>query len=155
MYRRFCVLLAAVALPLGGAGDAPLDRATLRGVMGVNVVIDPIAPEIQKEGVTMEGLRTRLEEKMRDAGIPLDTTSTAFLALRLRSVRAARGPLAITMTIGLYQAVTLVRDPKVKTATATWERTGGAVCHCIPVGEWDRGKQSEMRFPLCSAALFG
>ena len=58
---------------------------------------------------------------MRDAGIPLDTTSTAFLALRLRSVRAARGPLAITMTIGLYQAVTLVRDPKVKTATATWE----------------------------------
>ena len=121
MYRRFCVLLAAVALPLGGAGDAPLDRATLRGVTAVNVVIDPIAPEIEKEGVTIDGLRTRLEERMRGAGIQVDTTSTAFLALRLRSVRAARGPLAITMTIGLYQAVTLVRDPKVKTATATWE----------------------------------
>jgi hypothetical protein len=121
MYRRVCVLLAALALPLGGAGDAPLDRATLRGVTAVNVVIDPLAPEIEKEGVTMDGLRTRLEERMKDAGIQMDTTSNAFLALRVRSVRAARGPLAITMTIGLYQAVTLVRDPKVKTAAATWE----------------------------------
>ena len=121
MYRRVCLLLAALALPLGGAGDAPLDRATLRGVMAVNVVIDPVAPEMQKEGVTIEGLRTRLEERMRDAGIQIDATSTTFLALRLRSVRAARGPLAITMNIGLYQAVSLVRDPKVRTATATWE----------------------------------
>jgi hypothetical protein len=121
MYGRVCLLLAALALPLGGAGDAPLDRATLRGVMAVNVVIDPVAPEMQREGVTIEGLRTRLEERMRDAGIQIDTTSTTFLALRLRSVRAARGPLAIAMNIGLYQAVTLVRDPKVRTATATWE----------------------------------
>ena len=121
MYRRVCVLLIALALPLGGAGDAPLDRATLRGVTAVNVVMDPVDPEIQKEGVTMDGLRTRLEERLRDAGIQIDTASTAFVALRLRSVRAARGPFAITMTIGLYQPVTLVRDPKVKTATSTWE----------------------------------
>src|SRR5260370_14031907 len=121
MYRRVCVLLSALALPLGGAGDAPLDRATLRGVMAVNVVIDPVVPEIQKEGVTIDGLRMRLEERLRDAGIQIDTTSTEFVALRLRSVRAARGPFAIAVTIGLYQPVTLVRDPNVKTATATWE----------------------------------
>ena len=108
-------------MSLAGAGDAPLDRATLRGVTAVNVVIDPIGPEIQKEGVTIDGLRTRLEERLREAGIRLDTTSTAFVALRLRSVRAARGPVAIAVTIGLYQPVTLVRDPKVRTATSTWE----------------------------------
>jgi hypothetical protein len=121
MYRRVCVLLTALALPLAGAGDAPLDRATLRGVVAVNVVIDPVAPEIQKEGVTIDGLRMRLEEGLRDARIQIDTTGTAFLALRLRSVRAARGPLAIAITIALYQPVTLVRDPTVKTATTTWE----------------------------------
>jgi hypothetical protein len=121
MYRRLCVLLAALALPLAGAGDAPLDRATLRGVGSVGVVIDPVAPEIEKEGVTLDGLRMRLEEGLRNADIQMDTTSKAFLALRLRSVRAARGPLAIAITVGLYQPVTLVRDPTVKTATATWE----------------------------------
>ena len=78
MYRRVCILLTAFALPLVGAGDAPLDRATLRGVVAVNVVIDPVVPEIQKEGVTIDGLRMRLEEGLRDAGIQIDTTGTAF-----------------------------------------------------------------------------
>ena len=113
--------MIVLALPLAGAGDAPLDRATLRGIVAVNVVIDPVAPDIQKEGVTIDGLRMRLEEGLRNAGIQIDTSSTTFLALRLRSVRAARGPLSIAITIGLYQPVTLVRDPTVKTATATWE----------------------------------
>jgi hypothetical protein len=121
MHRTVCLLLIVLALPLADAGDAPLDRATLRGVVAVNIVIDPVAPEIQKEGVTIDGLRMRLEEGLRNAGIQNDTTATAFLALRLRSVRAARGPLAIAITIGLYQPVTLVRDPTVKTATPTWE----------------------------------
>jgi hypothetical protein len=121
MYRRVCVLLTALALSLAGAGDASLDRATLHGVTAVNVVIDPVGPEIQMEGVTIDGLRMRLEERLRDAGIQIDMTSTAFVALRLRSVRATRGPFAIAVTIGLYQPVTLVSDPNVKTATATWE----------------------------------
>jgi hypothetical protein len=110
-----------LALPLAGAGDAPLDRATLRGVVAVNVVIDPVAPEIQKEGVTIDGLQMRLEQGLRNAGIQVDAAGTAFLALRVRSVRAARGPLAIAITIGLYQPVILARDPTMKTATATWE----------------------------------
>jgi hypothetical protein len=121
MYRRVCVLLIALALPLGGAGDAALDRATLRGLMAVNVVIDPVAPEIQKEGATADLLRTRLEQRLRDAGVKIDTASTEFVGLRLTSVRAARGPFAIAVTIGLYQPVTLVRDRNVKTATQTWE----------------------------------
>ncbi len=119
------MLLIALALPLGGAGDAALDRATLRGLMAVNVVIDPVAPEIQKVGATADGLRTRLEQRLRDAGIKIDTASTEFVGLRVTSVRAARGPFAITITIGLYQPVTLVRDRNVKTATQTWE--AGAV----------------------------
>ena len=119
------MLLIALALPLGGAGDAALDRATLRGLMAVNVVIDPVAPEIEKVGATADGLRTRLEQRLRDAGIKIDTASTEFVGLRVTSVRAARGPFAITITIGLYQPVTLVRDRNVKTATQTWE--AGAV----------------------------
>lgn len=121
MYRRISLLLMAIALPAGGAGDAALDRATLRGVKSVNVVIDPVAAELQKEGATADVLRTRLEDRLREAGIPVDTTATEFVALRLTSVRAARGPFAIAATIGLYQPVVLVRDRTIKTATQTWE----------------------------------
>jgi len=122
------VLLMAFVLPAGGAGDAALDRATLRGVKAVNVVIDPVAADIQKEGATADALRTRLEDRLREAGIPVDAAANEFVALRLTSVRAPRGkllastgPFAIAATVGLYQPVVLVRDRNIKTATQTWE----------------------------------
>jgi hypothetical protein len=121
MHWRACVLAFAFATTLGGAGNAALDRATLRGIKSVNVVIDAVAPEIEKEGATTDSLRMRMEERLREAGIPIDTSSTVFVALRLTSVRAGRGPFAIAATIGLYQPVTLVRDKNLRTATQTWE----------------------------------
>jgi hypothetical protein len=121
MYTRLAVLLTALALTLAGAGDAVLDRATLRGVKAVNVVIDPISADIEREGATMDALRTRLESRLQEAGIKIDPASNEFVALRLTSVHAARGPFAIAATIGFYQSVTLARDRNVKTATQTWE----------------------------------
>ncbi|MEO8368598.1 MAG: hypothetical protein ABI806_05320 [Candidatus Solibacter sp.] len=121
MTRRVWVLMVALALPVGGAGDAALDRATLRGVKAFSVVIDPVAPEIQNQGATADGLRDRLEERLRDAGLKVDPASREFVGLRLMSVRAARGPFAIAASIALYQPVTLVRDSNLKTATQTWE----------------------------------
>ena len=121
MYRTVCLLLAAFVLPLGGAGDAALDRATLRGLTAVNVVIDPVAPEIQREGATAVALRARIEERLREAGIQVDAAGTNFVGLRLTSVRAGRGPFAIAFSVGLYQPVALVRDRNLRTATQTWE----------------------------------
>ena len=121
MIRKIFVLLTALALPLGGASDAALDRATMRGLKAVSVVIDPVAPEIQREGVTADALQTRLEERLRAAGVQVDAAAIEFVGLRLISVRAGRGPFAISASIGVYQPVTLVRDRNVKTATQTWE----------------------------------
>jgi len=121
MYSRVWILLAVLAAPLGGAGDAALDRATLRGVGGINVIVDTVPAELRKAGVTADEMRNRMEELLRHAGLKVDAASNEFLALHLTSVRAARGPFAVAATIGLYQPVTLVRDAKVKTATQTWE----------------------------------
>ena len=120
MYRKLRVLLLS-ALPLFGAGDEPTDRATLRGAVAFNVVIDPVAPDVEKEGATANAIRTRVEARLRDAGVKIDPASHVFVGLRLLSVRAPRGPFAIAATISVYQTVTLVRDPKVKTTTQTWE----------------------------------
>jgi hypothetical protein len=127
MYGKGLVLLAAMSLPLGGAGDARLDRATLKGLIAVNVVIDPVADELQKEGATSSALLSRLEERLGRGGVKVDESSPEFVALRLTSVHTARGPLpgriqfAVAATIGLYQPVLLVRDRNIRTATQTWE----------------------------------
>src|SRR6266542_4037733 len=75
MYRNVCVLLVILALPVGGASDALLDRATLRGATAFNVVIDPVAPDLEKEGATADAMRTRVEERLREDGIKIDTSS--------------------------------------------------------------------------------
>jgi hypothetical protein len=127
MYGKGLVLGVALVLSLGGAGDAKLDRATMRGITAVNVVIDPVAAELEDQGVTMGALQSRLESKLRDAGVNVDRSASEFVALRLTSVHSGGGrfpsrtTFAVATTIGLYQPVMLVRDHNIKTATQTWE----------------------------------
>jgi hypothetical protein len=115
------LLFLTMAAGLHAAGDAALDRATLRGIPAVNVVVDPIDEQLEKQGVTRSNLRARVEDRLAAANIPVDAARPEFVAVRLMSVRDTRGPVAVAITIALYQPVQLVRDPAVRTATQTWE----------------------------------
>jgi hypothetical protein len=123
MSRSLLLVAAILSVPFAttGAGNAPLDRATLRGLAGINVVVDRIDPQIESAGVTAEAVRARVEDRLRTGMIPIDASKPDFVAVRLTSVRAVRGPFAVAVTLGVYQPVALVRDAKVKTATQTWE----------------------------------
>ena len=103
------------------AGDSALDRGTLRGLTGVNIVVDKIDAQLEAAGVTADAVRSRLEDRLRAAGITVDTTKTDFVAVRMTGVRDNRGPFAVAITIGAYQPVVLARDKNLKTATQTWE----------------------------------
>ncbi len=113
------VLLAASLLR--ASGDAAIDRATMRGLKSVNVVLDPLATELTKAGLTQTELQTRLASRLKDAGVPVDPSATEFVGLRIMSVRNNRGPFAVAFNLGLYQPVVLVRDPNLKSAIPTWD----------------------------------
>lgn len=120
-HRILFAAMLALAPRLGtGAGDAPLDRATLRGVAAVGVVVDLIDPELQKLGVTQEAIQPRLEARLQAAHINIDKDAPEFLAFRITFVHG-KGPYALSVTAGLYQPVMLVRDHNLRTATQTWE----------------------------------
>jgi len=123
MDRRILLTLVLLLLPRAtrAAGDAPLDRATLRGLKGVAVVIDVLDPELQKLGITRDALITRLLGRLHSANIVIDPAATEFLGLRINSVRAGRGPFALSLSMGLYQPVLLSRNHDVRTSTQTWE----------------------------------
>jgi hypothetical protein len=123
MKWRIVLLLAILTPPLkvGAANDAPLERATLRGLKAVSVVIDTLDKELAQENLTQDALQSRVEQRLRNAGIPLGKDAHEFLGLRVTQVRAKRGPVAVYLSIGLYQPVVLSRNKDIRSVTQTWE----------------------------------
>jgi hypothetical protein len=123
MNWRMVLLLTILTQPLkvDAANDGPLDRATLRGLPAVSVVIDKLDQELAHENLTQDALRSRMEQRLRNAGIPLVKDANVFLALRVMQVRAKRGPVAVCLSIGLYQPVVLSRTKDIRSVTQTWE----------------------------------
>jgi len=123
MYRT--ILLVALAAVFGAglqAGDATLDRATLRGLKAFNIVVDPLDPQLEKAGLSADMLRSRLDTRLRHAGIALDTNAIEFVGLRVDSMLLPKkGPDALCFSLAFYQPVVLSRDAKIRTATQTWD----------------------------------
>jgi hypothetical protein len=118
---RVAFLLAVLAPAANTAGDAALDRATLRGLKAVGIVIDKVDPELVHQGLSEETLRARIEKRLTDGGITVDRAANEFVALRVIHVRNGRGPYALCIAVGLYQPVILSRNKDARTATQTWE----------------------------------
>lgn len=125
IYAGFALVML-VAAPCA-ASDSSMDRSTLRGLKAVKVVVDSPAPEVEREGVSGDGLRITIEQKLRDAGITVDHDAVEFLGLNISSARPPRKtlmskapPLSLVINIGLYQIVLLSRDKTTKTVTETW-----------------------------------
>jgi hypothetical protein len=117
----FLAAFLAVAASAPGAGDSAIDRATLKGLTAVNIIVDKLDQQLETAGVTRAAVRARIEDKLRAANITVDASKAEFVAVKMTGVRANRGPVALAVTLGAYQPVTLARDPKTRTATQTWE----------------------------------
>ena len=125
----FCMALTVFA---GGclAGDSTMDRATLRGLKAVKVVVDPPPPEMERAGFDRDHLRANIEQKLRDAGIKVDNDVIEFLGLGIAMVQGGRkvplsfgkAPVSLTLSLGLYQVIVLSRDQTIKTVAETWEQ---------------------------------
>jgi hypothetical protein len=123
MDRRI-LLMVALLLPvsfLHAAGDAPLDRATLRGLKNVGVVIDVLDPELEKLGITRDALTSRILGRLHADNITVDPSANEFVGLRINMVRGGRGPFALSVSLGLYQPVLLSRNHDIRTTSQTWE----------------------------------
>jgi hypothetical protein len=121
MLRILAILsLLALAVAPAAAGDGKLDRATLKGLKAVSVVADPPPPEIERRGITAAALEAEMERRLNQAGIAVDRNAVEFLGLSATSTQEKKTPAAVSLALGMYQAVALVRDKEIRTATATW-----------------------------------
>ncbi len=121
-----CLALVTAVATHCAASDSSMDRSTLRSLKAVKVVVDSPANEIEREGVSADGLRITIEQKLRDAGIIVDHDAVEFLGVNISSARPPRktllskGPVSLVVNVGLYQIVLLNRDKTTRTVTETW-----------------------------------
>jgi len=141
MHQNMRILLLLLPWVLLG-GDTNRDRATLAGVKAINVVVDPLDPQLAKTGLTDAMLRSRIEERLRKAAIPLDTSAVEFLGLHITSMQVGKSrlqmgqsPYSLCFALGLYQPVVLVRDQKIRTSIPTWNVNAILVVPLKPLAE--------------------
>src|ERR1700693_5462168 len=94
---KTCRCFAVLILIAGGcfASDTSMDRATLRGLNAVKVVVDPLGPELEREGLDANRLRGSIEQKLRFASIKVDNDVNEFIGLSVSFAQAGRKVLSV------------------------------------------------------------
>lgn len=108
--------------------EGDFQRETLRGLPGVWVVVEQLAPELKRAGVTQAQIQQEAEEKLRRIGLPLlnqeecwQTPGMPWLYLTVAVLKTNDTTYAATIAAVLYQEVRLTRTPQIKTFGVTWD----------------------------------
>ena len=110
------------------AADGPTDRATLKGLTGVSVTVEPFSEQAKRAGFDERSFQTDAELKLRVAGIHvlsetemLKTPGMPSIYLVVILLHERRGErAAFSGRIELKQFVRLQRDRSIGTDAATW-----------------------------------
>ena len=112
-------------------GDDASTRKSLKGILGVWVVIEPLDPDAERTELSRNAIQTDVELRLRMAGIailPGDKTLAWMRggpALYIVVHTHKRGELyAFSYSIGLYQRVKLDREPQISLFASTWGGEG-------------------------------
>jgi hypothetical protein len=88
----------------------PTGRDTLRGLPGVEVVVENVPPELERLGLTSAGLRDHLERRLREGGVALyasqaenPSPAKPYLYVHLNPLELPGGVLAVAVQVHLRQ----------------------------------------------------
>ena len=125
-------ILVLLASPLA-ALNSEMNRATLQGLKGVRILVEDLAPEVERGGLVKNQLQKSAEEKLRSAGIKVLTQEEAvktpgepylYVNININFAKGEEEVCSYSIDIALIQNVTLVRNPKQTSYAVTWS-TGG------------------------------
>ena len=132
---RCCRALIGLAILCGLIGfpalesrtqDVDITRATLRGLRGVGVLVEPLAPDVERAGLPTLQLQTAVEGQLRKAGIPVLTAEERvsvpgrpFLYVHVHVVLRSYALATYFIQVELNQWASLETDALL-TTVSTW-----------------------------------
>jgi hypothetical protein len=102
-------------------------RATLAGLSGVHVQVEPLNADAERDGLTRDALQEDAEAALRQAGMAVytrtalfaDVPGTPVLHVDVMTIRLD-GRYAYSVRLELWQGVKLVRAPDPWALALTW-----------------------------------
>jgi hypothetical protein len=108
--------------------EADFQRETLRGLLGVWVVVEKLPAELEQAGLTQGQVQADAENRLRKAGIAIltqdecwQTPGMPWLYITVALLKASATTYAATIGAVLNQEVMLTRNPQIKAFGATWD----------------------------------
>jgi len=127
-YVVMAILMALIGFdPSLAHAATPEQRESLRGLQGVEVVIEDIKSDAQADGLSQEALRAAVELILRSRGIRVLTPSERsampskpYLYVHVGTDKNSLGQYAFNARVELHQAVSLVHRPQHIVLAPTW-----------------------------------
>ncbi len=142
--KQFSLIMAlALSISLFGgmattirAGDTEIPL--LRGLKEVFVEVEDLDFKLEREGLTTDHLRTDAVNKLKMAGIKVQsekesmtTPGSPHLHIMVKVLGTATGNYAAHIRVELREAVSLVRHPGMEVFTSTWTTGKFGVTHSL------------------------
>lgn len=135
--RRMLVLVClAAATAAAHADERTWSIDSLRGLRALDVIVEPLPAEAEKDGLRRPTLQADIELRLRRAGITIVNDRTvpwpdaAVMRLRMDGLKRELEQGSFTeykLTLEVLQGVALLRDPAVRAVDAQWHRTSQGV----------------------------
>ena len=120
-------LLLGLPVPMW-PGNQPIDRATLKGLKTIWVIVEHPTPEAERDGLTKDQLQTDVEARLKNAGIQVTSlVEEAYLYLNVSTVKGSSGLYAYHIRLEFNQQVILERDRNVSLPAPTWSLDLGGI----------------------------
>jgi hypothetical protein len=101
-------------------------RDTLKGLHGVNVLVEELQPEAEKYGLTKEAIQTDTELRLRQYGIKVLSPEEPLISwLYINVTTVVDEPLgiaAVAVQVQFRQQVLLYRNLKTRVIATTWRK---------------------------------
>lgn len=134
-HRLVLVVLPVLLLSPAWAGDTPMERASLKGVTSVQLLVEPIAPDAARDGLSATQLEADIELRLRQTALKVAPLANDVLQVQAITVKQPDGDFyAFTVSVVFHQVVVPLRhlQDQIQLSAATWSV---AVIGVVPTGE--------------------
>lgn len=95
----------------------------LRGLSGVDVMIQPLKPEVKKYGLTEDAVKTTVELRLRQHGIKVSHSPRILHIIVNVFVNEDFNCTAVNVLVELTRPAVLLFNPKITTSAAIWSKS--------------------------------